>query len=233
MSYWSRFRSSFSQGALVTLAAGFGIAGLCAFMAWTAGSDPAFIFILLTFGWLVAVVAILASELRLGLPIILIAGLALGFEGLVLHQHSGSAPLSPTMKNPELKIYAKDFAARLREMGLQYKSKFDVIDRHFINTGLAQEKRESAVRDSDDFKRIFLEEQNSFANQFLTPSQMLEEDLLKRLGPTYPGALFPPEDSRQAFVAAARQMLKDGALVGVDPILQIAAYLEALANSLP
>ena len=184
---WSRLRSFFDLGSSITLAAGFGITGLCAFMAWTAGSDPAFIVVLLTFGWLVAIVSVLASELRLGLAIILITGLALGFEGVILNQQSGSAPLSPKMKNPELKIYAKDFTARLRQMGLQYKSKFDVIDRHFINTGLAQEKRESAERDSDDYKMLFLEEQNSFANKFLTPSKMLEEDLLKRLGPTYPG----------------------------------------------
>ena len=181
MGYWSRFRSCFSQGALVTLAAGFGIAGLCAFMAWTAGSDPAFIFILLTFGWLVAIVSILASELRLGLPIILITGLVLGFEGLVLHQHSGSALPPLELKNPELKEYVQNYAARLHQTGLQYKSKFDEIDRHFINSGLSQEQRDNAVRNSDDYKMLFLEETNSFANQFLTQSQLLEQDLLKRL----------------------------------------------------
>jgi len=233
MSYWSRFRSCFSQGAAVTLAAGFGTAGLCAFMAWTAGSDPAFIFILLSFGWLVAIVSILASELRLGLPIILITGLALGFEGLVLHQHSGSALPPLQLKNAELKEFARDVAARLRQTGQQYKSKFDEIDRHFNSSGLSKEQRKNAVRNSDDYKMLFLEEQNSFANQFLRQSQLLEQDLLKRLGPTYPGALYPPGDSRQAFVSAAHQTLKDGALVGVDPMSQIAAYLEALANSLP
>ena len=233
MGYWSRFRSCFSQGAFVTLAAGFGIAGLCAFMAWTAGSDPAFIFILLTFGWLVAIVSILASELRLGLPIILITGLVLGFEGLVLHQHSGSALPPLELKNPELKEYVQNYAARLHQTGLQYKSKFDEIDRHFINSGLSQEQRDNAVRNSDDYKMLFLEETNSFANQFLTQSQLLEQDLLKRLGPTYPDALYPPGDSRRASIGAIQKMLKDGALVGVDPISQIAAYLEALANNLP
>ena len=188
---------------------------------------------MLTFGWLVAIVSILASELRLGLPIILITGLALGFEGVVLHQHSGSAPPPLQLKNTELKEYVRDFAARLRQAGQQYKSKFDEIDRHFNNSGLSQEQRDNAVRNSDDYKMLFLEEQNSFANQFLTPGPLLEQDLLKRLGPSYPDALYPPGDSRGASIGTVQKMLKDGALVGVDPMSQIAAYLEALANSLP
>ena len=128
----------------------------------------------------------------------------------------------------------EDFAARLRQAGQQYKSKFDEIDRHFNQFRTFTRTTRNAVRNSDDYKMLFLEEQNSFANQFLTPGQLLEQDLLKRLGPTYPDALYPPGDSRQRIISAAIQkMLKDGALVGVDPMSQIAAYLEALANSLP
>jgi hypothetical protein len=231
--YWSRIRSFFDQGALVTNAAGFGIAGLCGFMAWIAGSDPAFIVMLLTFGWLVAIVSVLASELRLGLPIILLTGLAFGFEGAVLNQHSGSAPPPVELKSPELKVYVKEFTARLRQIALPYKSKFDEIDRHFMNTGVPQEKRDSAVRNSDEYKMLLLEETNSFANQYLLQSQLLQHDLLKRLGPKYPEALYPPGDSRHASIEAAQQMLKDGALLGVDPISQVANYLDGLADSLP
>ena len=231
--YRSRFRSYFDQGALVTNVVGFGLAAICGFMAWVAGPDPAFVITLLTFGWLVALVSLLASEVALKLPILVLAGLAFGSEGVVLTQHSRLPPQPIELGNGDLKLYINDFAQRLRGSAIQFKSKFDDINRQFRNAGVSQEESNRAARDSEDYKNLFLEETIEFKDQYLLQAKMLQDDLLKRLGPKYPEALYPPGDSRRASIETSRLMLVDGALVGSDPISHIADYLEALANSLP
>jgi hypothetical protein len=203
-------------------------------MAWVAGPDPAFVITLLTFGWLVAVVSLLASEASFKLPILVLAGLAFGSEGVVLTQHSRLPPQPIELSNGDLKLYVNDFAQRrLRESEMQYKSKFDDIKRLFRNTGVSQEENDRAARNSDDYKKLLLEETTEFKDQYLLQAKLLQDDLLKRLGPKYPDALYPPGDSRRASIETSRLMLADGALVGSDPISHIADYLEALANSLP
>jgi hypothetical protein len=228
-----RFGSHFDQGALITNVVGFGLAVVCGFVAWIAGPDPAFVITLLIFGWLVALVSLLASEVAFKLPVLVLAGLAFGSEGVVLTEHSHLPPRPIELSNGDLKLYVNFFAQRLRGSAIQFKSKFDDIDRGFRNTGVSQEESDRAARDSEDYKKLFLEETTEFKDQYLVQARMLQDDLLKRLGPKFPEALFPSGDSRRESIEASRLMLADGALVGSDPISHIADYLEALANSLP
>ena len=223
----------FDQGALVTNAVGFGLAAVCGFMAWVAGPDPAFVITLLTFGWLVAVVSLLASEASFKLPILVLAGLAFGSEGVVLTQHSRLPPQPIVLSNGDLKVYISTFTQRLRGSEIQFKLKFDDINRQFHNTGVSRAESDRAARDSEDYKKLFLEETTEFKDQYLLQAKLLQDDLLKRLGPKYPEALYPPGDGRRASIETTKLILADGALVGSDPISHIADYLEALANSLP
>jgi hypothetical protein len=231
--YRRRFHPNFDQGALVANLAGFGLAAICGFMASVAGPDPAFIVMLLTFGWLAAIVSVLATELKFGLPLILLAGLALGAEGIMIARHSSLAPPPVKMNDVQLKTYVKEFAARMRLTGLQYKSKFDEINRRAPNAGPSSGENDDAAANSEDARKLLLEEETLFKNQYFVQGKVLQGGLLKRLGPKYPEALYPPEDGRRASIAALWLMLEDGKLAGIDSMAQIANYLDDLANRLP
>ena len=231
--YRRRFRPNFDQGALVANLAGFGLAAICGFMAWVAGPDPAFIVMLLTFGWLAAIVSVLATELKFGLPLILLAGLALGAEGIVIAQHSSLAPPPIQMNDAQLKTYVKEFTARMRLTGAQYKSKFDEINRRAPNSGPSSGENDGVAASNEDSRKLVLEEATIFKDQYFVQGKVLYDELLKRLGPKYPEALYPPEDGRRASIAASRLMLEDGKLAGAKGILQIADFLDDLANRLP
>jgi hypothetical protein len=163
-----------------------------------------------------------------------LAGVVFSFEGVVLTQHSRLPRPPIELKNPELKSYVRDFSTKLRVSFMQYKKQLEEIKRQVPPPGLSQEDNDSFTsRNADDYKKLYLEETEAFKGQYLFQSKLLQNELLNRLGPKYPEALYPPGDSRRAFADATKLMLVDGTLVGPDPISNIGNYLEELANSLP
>ncbi len=226
-------RPRFGQGALIIYAAGFGLAAICGYMAWVSGPDLAFIILLLSFGWLVSIVSLLAADAPSKLPIILLAGLAFGVEGFVLVQQSRTPPAPIELNNRDLKLYIKDFSQRLRDSELPYKSKFAEITRRLNNPALSPEDNDVTARHSEDYKRLLRAESDAFRDKYLLQSTLLHGELLRRLGPKYPGALYPRGDSRGASIESDRLMLKEGNLESADLISQIGDYLVDLANRLP
>ena len=229
----SGIRFDFDRGASVTVAAGFGIAAICAYMAWISEPDPAFTVMLLTFGWLAAIVSVLAAELRLGLPVIVLTGLALGFEGAVLIEHSRAPPAPMELSDRDLKIYVKSFAQRIRDGETPYARRFEDIDRRLHNPQLSQEANESAARDSDDYRKLLLEEDAEFKGQYLTQSKNSSGRAAAKIGAEISGRAVSARRWPARVDSHFELMLESGALAGADPLSHVASYLESLADRLP
>jgi hypothetical protein len=230
----SRFTPNLDRGAFITNAAGFGLAVMCGFMAWAAAPIPAFIITLLTFGWLVVVLSLLASQPPLRPLIIVLAIVAFGLEGLVLVHDSRIPPTPMQLNNHDLKLYIRYYAGLMRETERQYRSQYDEIRQRIPISGMSQDEQDVfATRNDEDYTKAFLEEANAFGAQYLFQSQTLEKELLRRLGSRYPEALYPAGDRRRRSAANAKGILFAGLLTGDDPISNVANYLEDLSNSLP
>jgi hypothetical protein len=200
--------------------------------AWAlaVGPAPAFIVMLLAFGWMVVIVSATATELRLKLPIIVLAGVAFAFEGIEIYQHSRWGPPPMGLDNVQLKSYAMDFAAQMRRTELPYRNELEEIN---LRTGDPAPSRGNAgqAQTRDESDKLLVEETEAFRAKHLSQGKLLQAELLKRLGPKYPEALYHG-DGRRASIEASKLMLVDGTLVGADPLSNIAGYLEDLANEL-
>ncbi len=101
-----------------------------------------------------------------------------------------------------------------------------------IHNRAALQGDDGPAHNSEESDKLLVEETEGFKAKYLLQGKLLQAELLKRLGSKYAEAL-DHESSRRAAIEASQLMLADGALVGADPLSNLASYLEDLANDLP